>query len=63
MIADQAKITSRARELAMSGEYQYVYQIERAMQVEGLRGVDRAFRGQPHLRGELRELIAKHRPT
>ena len=54
-------VAELARALATSGEFQYVYQIERHLQMEGVRGVDKTFRVNPDLRKELRGLIASHR--
>ena len=49
---------ARARELAVSGEFQYVYEIERRLHSEGRGSVDRTFRGNPGIKSELRALIA-----
>lgn len=61
MSASGGAVAERARALATSGEFQYVYQIERYLQMEGVRGVDKTFRVNPDLRKELRGLIAAHR--
>ena len=58
MKPDSEALVRRAKELAATGEYQFVYQIERALQ-EGF-DIDKAFHGKTEVRAELRALIAKH---
>jgi hypothetical protein len=47
----------KAKELARSGDYLFVYQIERALQATGFHDIARVFRRQPHAKKELRDLL------
>ncbi len=55
---DWGVLLRRASELAVSGEFQYLYQIERRLHEEGLGGVERTFRRDPNVRKRLRAMIA-----
>ena len=53
-------LAERAKELAASGEFQYVYEIERRLKSEGRGSAEKAFRSNPHIKSELRALIAAY---
>ena len=60
MGVEPIELTKRARELAATGEFQYVYEIERRLLSEGCGSAERTFRGNPDIKTELRALIAAH---
>jgi hypothetical protein len=60
MNAEPNTFADRARELAVSGEFQYLYEIERRLHAEGCGSADKLFRGNPDIKSELRALIAAH---
>ena len=49
----------RAMQMARSGEYKFLYQIERQLKAEGYRRVEATFEGDPALRKEVRHLIGE----
>jgi hypothetical protein len=51
------RLANRAVELAASGEYQYLYQIERRLHAEGFRQAQLSLKRDPVLRKNVRGLI------
>ena len=56
-VAAPDRLASRAVELAASGEYQYLYQIERRLHTEGFTQAQLSLKRDPVLRKNVRGLI------
>jgi len=54
-------MVGRAYELARSGEYEYVYQVERRLVAEGYAGVESHISKTPELRNALRVCLKPYR--
>ena len=54
-------VAKRAEQLARSGDYEFVYQIERKLKAEGYPGVEAKFKSDPQMRLTLREIIGPRR--
>jgi hypothetical protein len=55
------RLLERAKELARSEEYAFIYQVKRTLHAEGFEEVDRVLRA-TGVKAELRTLLATHAP-
>ena len=58
---DVPSLMRRAKQMARSGEYEFLYQIERQLKAEGYRRVEATFEGDSALRKEVRHIIGERR--
>ena len=57
MASKPSSMTERAEQLARSGEFEFVYQIERRLKAEGYPAVETSFEKTPQLQKTLREIM------